>query len=94
MEENNKTSQVEELAKVSTDMDVVEDTSKKIPVEDKKDSDFIGQAIEHPSIKEATKQETSDADKSKPVIIEWKKPFFIMFGIGVLGVVLMYVLKM
>lgn len=93
MEENEKLAQVEELAKVSSDMDAVEDTSKKIPEEDKKDSDFVGKAIEHPSIKEATKQETSGADKSKPVIIEWKRPFFIMFGIGVAGVVLMYILK-
>ncbi len=75
-------------------MDAVEDTSKEvIPEDDKKDSDFVGQAIEHPSIKEASKQDTLDADKSKPVIIEWKKPFFIMFGVGVAGIVLMYLLK-
>ena len=93
MEENKKPSQIEELAKVSSDMDAVEEVSKEVIPEDKKDSDFVGQAIEHPSIKEASKQETLDADKSKPVIIEWKKPFFIMFGVGVLGIVLMYLLK-
>jgi len=86
-------SQIEELAKVSSDMDVVENTSKEVISEDKKDSDFIGQAIEHPSIKEASKQDTIDADKSKPVIIEWKKPFFIMFGLAVLGIALMYFLR-
>jgi len=29
----------------------------------------------------------------QPIVIEWKKPFFIMFGIGVVGIILAYLLK-
>ena len=29
----------------------------------------------------------------QPIVIEWKKPFFIMFGIGVVGIILAYILK-
>ncbi|HPD74059.1 MAG TPA: hypothetical protein PLX95_02110, partial [bacterium] len=50
-------------------------------VDDKKekDSEFPGQEIEHPTIKEASKEDLEEIKKVKPVIIEWKKPFFVMF---------------
>jgi len=59
----------------------------------KEDSEFLGQELEHPSIKEASKEEIEEVEKNKPVIIEWKKPFFITFALGVVAVALMYFLK-
>jgi len=61
--------------------------------QEKKPSDFPGQEIEHPSIKETSVEKTEEAEKVKPVIIEWKKPFFLMFGLGVAAIVLMLILK-
>jgi hypothetical protein len=58
-----------------------------------KKSDFPGEEIEHPSIKETTVEKTEEIENVKPVIIEWKKPFFIMFGLGVAAIILMLVLK-
>ncbi|MBW6441519.1 hypothetical protein K0B04_01240 [Patescibacteria group bacterium] len=58
-----------------------------------KKSEFPGQELEHPSIKEASAEVTKEADNFKPVIIEWKKPFFLMFGLGVAAIVLMLILK-
>ena len=61
---------------------------------DKKDSEFPGQEIEHPTIKEASKEDLDEIKKIKPVIIEWKKPFFITFALGVAAVVLTYILRL
>jgi len=65
-------------------------------VDDKKekDSEFPGQEIEHPTIKEASKEDLEEIKKVKPVIIEWKKPFFITFFLGVAAVALTYFLKL
>lgn len=59
----------------------------------KKQSDFPGQEIEQPSIKETSAEKTEEIEKVRPVIIEWKKPFFLMFGLGVAAIILMLVLK-
>ena len=65
-------------------------------VDDKKekDSEFPGQEIEHPTIKEASKEDVEEIKKVKPVIIEWKKPFFVMFFLGVAAVALTYFLRL
>lgn len=67
------------------------------PVEGKleaqKSSDFPGEEVEQPSIKETTAEETEEVENVKPVIIEWKKPFFIMFGLGVAAIILMLILR-
>lgn len=69
-----------------------EQTTEKVE-EKKKDSEFPGQEIEQPSLKETTPEKTEEVENVKPIIIEWKKPFFLMFGIGVAGIVLMLILK-
>ena len=66
---------------------------QKIEETNEKKSEFLGQELEHPSIKETANGETLEADKIKPVIIEWKKPFFLMFGLGVAAIVLMLILR-
>ncbi len=73
-----------------------QDSNKNQVGEDveEKDSEFPGQEIEHPTIKEATKEDVEEIKKVKPVIIEWKKPFFITFFLGVAAVALTYFLKL
>lgn len=61
---------------------------------DKKDSEFPGQEIEHPTIKEASKEDLDEIKKIKPVIVEWKKPFFITFALAVAAVFLTYFLRL
>ena len=67
------------------------ETEEKKEVEKK--SDFLGEEIEQPSIKETTVEKTEEVENVKPVIIEWKKPFFLMFGLGIAGIILMLILK-
>lgn len=62
--------------------------------EKEKDTEFPGQEIEHPTIKEASKEDVEEIKKVKPVIIEWKKPFFITFFLGVAAIALTYFLKL
>jgi hypothetical protein len=65
---------------------------QKIQDSKEKDSEFPGQEIEHPSIREASKEDLDEIKKVKPVIVEWKKPFFITFALAVAAVVLTYIL--
>jgi ABC-type dipeptide/oligopeptide/nickel transport system permease component len=57
-----------------------------------RDSEFPGQEIEHPTLKEASKEDLDEIKKVKPVIVEWKKPFFVTFALAVAAVVLTYIL--
>lgn len=72
---------------------VVEPTVTDEKKEVGKKSEFPGEEIEHPSIKETTAEKMEEVENVKPVIIEWKKPFFIMFGLGVAAIILMLILK-
>jgi hypothetical protein len=67
--------------------------SNEKPADEKKSSDFPGEELEQPSIRETTAEKTQEVEKVKPVIIEWKKPFFLMFGLGVAVIILMLILK-
>ena len=60
--------------------------------EKKQEDNFVGTAIEHPVIHEVS-NDVAEEKESDPVIIEWKKPFFITFALGVAAVALMYILK-
>jgi hypothetical protein len=60
--------------------------------EKKQEDNFVGTAIDHPVIHEVSEDVVKEEDPD-PVIIEWKKPFFITFALGVLAVFLMYILK-
>ena len=73
-----------------------EESGNTQDVNDKKekDTEFIGQEIEHPTIKEASKEDVEEIKKVKPVIVEWKKPFFVTFFLGVAAVALVYFLKL
>ena len=75
---------------VSKATDKIQDTQDK----KEKDTEFPGQEIEHPTIKEASKEDVEEIKKVKPVIIEWKKPFFITFFLGVAAIALTYFLKL
>lgn len=95
MEEKDKEKLIESenLTKVSTDMDAIETPVDVKTIDEPKKSDFPGQEMEHPSIKETSAEKTEEVEKVKPVIIEWKKPFFLMFGLGVAAIILMLILK-
>lgn len=82
--------EAKELDQVSSDMElIVKPVNVELPKEEKK-SEFPGQEIEQPSIRETSSKESTKDDKSIPVIIEWKKPFIIMFALGVVAMALMY----
>lgn len=67
-------------------------TIKNMQEEKKQEDNFVGTAIDHPVIHEVPNDIVKE-EKSDPVIIEWKKPFFITFALGVAAVALMYILK-
>jgi len=73
--------------------EVVDKTQDSEPVKEK-NTEFPGQEIEHPTIKEASKEDIEEIKKVKPVTVEWKKPFFITFFLGVAAVALTYFLNL